>query len=188
MLSCVPSLWSKNTAEHREIKYSSVPISIGGGLCSPSKFQTHRHCWTSMASIQLYHLLLLCLLMLPFTASADDPIGYYCANPFANAGDTQARISTVLSDLVTHASVGGFATSSSGRAAATTIYGLAQCRADVSSQDCSACLQDAVKALPAECPHQADARIWYCWTSYSGIILKSIDELIKLLLRKKINL
>lgn len=113
-----------------------------------------------MALIQLYHLILLCLL-LPFSAYADNPIGYYCANPF-NAGGTQARINTVLSDIVAHASIGGFATSSSGRAPATTIYGLAQCRADVSSQDCSACLQDAAKALPAACPHLADARIWYC--------------------------
>ncbi|KAG6481511.1 cysteine-rich repeat secretory protein 55-like [Zingiber officinale] len=119
-----------------------------------------------MALIQLYHLILLCL-FLPFSAYADNPIGYYCANPF-NAGATQARINTVLSDIVAHASIGGFATSSSGRAPATTIYGLAQCRADVSSQDCSACLQDAAKALPAACPHLADARIWYdyCFLRY----------------------
>ncbi|CAL9119069.1 cysteine-rich repeat secretory protein 55-like [Musa acuminata AAA Group] len=112
----------------------------------------------------LRHLLLLSLL-LPFSSS-DDSIGYYCDKSF-NGGHIQADINGVLSDLVAKASVGGFATSSYGKGG-SAIYGLAQCRGDVSSEDCSTCLKDAAKALPEACPSQADARIWYdyCFLRY----------------------
>jgi hypothetical protein len=97
--------------------------------------------------------------------TAMDPIGSYCAG--ANyQGDVKAKasINSVLTDLVAKASTGGgFATSSAGENE-TVIYGLAQCRGDVSASDCSACLADAAKQLRNSCSYQSDARIWYAYT------------------------
>ncbi|XP_010910873.1 cysteine-rich repeat secretory protein 55 [Elaeis guineensis] len=115
----------------------------------------------------LHHLLLLSIL-LPFCTAATDPIGQHCANSF-NGSEIQDNIDHVLSDLVAKASVGGFATTYSGEGS-DIIYGLAQCRGDVSSDDCSTCLRAAAKELPTVCPDQADARIWYdyCFMRYDN--------------------
>ncbi|XP_072976458.1 cysteine-rich repeat secretory protein 55 [Typha angustifolia] len=113
----------------------------------------------------VYHLLLLSLL-LPLCLAAD-PNGQYCSDSY-NGGQIRSNINYVLSDLVAKASVGGgFAISSYGKGN-NTIYGLAQCRGDVSEGDCSTCLTDAAKQLPLVCPGKSDARIWYdyCFMRY----------------------
>ncbi|KAJ4779275.1 cysteine-rich repeat secretory-like protein [Rhynchospora pubera] len=95
-----------------------------------------------------------------------DPITKSCNQSYTGSG-IETNINHVLSDLVTKGSVGGFAVSSYGKGN-STIYGLAQCRGDVSSGDCSSCLADAAKALPVVCPKQTDARVWYdyCFMRY----------------------
>ncbi|CAK7349426.1 unnamed protein product [Dovyalis caffra] len=51
------------------------------------------------------------------------------------------------------------------------VFGLAQCRGDVSSKDCFNCIQDAAKQIREVCPDQADARIWFdcCFLQYDNI-------------------
>ncbi|KAJ3688235.1 hypothetical protein LUZ61_017399 [Rhynchospora tenuis] len=109
--------------------------------------------------------LFLVSLLLPLCYSAD-PIAHYCAQSFASS-QIQANINQVVSDVTTKASVGGFATTSSGKGN-NTIYGLAQCRGDVSADDCSTCLASAAKQFSVTCPKQADARLWYdyCFVRY----------------------
>ncbi|XP_078179052.1 cysteine-rich repeat secretory protein 55-like [Carex rostrata] len=107
-------------------------------------------------------------LLLPLSYCAD-PIAHYCAqNDTSN--QTQININTVISDLTTRASGGGFAVTSFGNGN-DTIYGLAQCRGDVSASDCSACLASAAQQLPVACPNQADARLWYdyCFMRYDNV-------------------
>ena len=87
-------------------------------------------------------------LLLPLSYCAD-PIAHYCAQNFTS-NQTQININQVISDLTTRASVGGFAVTSFGNGNGT-IYGLAQCRGDVSTSDCSACLASAAKQLPVVC-------------------------------------
>ncbi|XP_076887341.1 cysteine-rich repeat secretory protein 55-like [Bidens hawaiensis] len=41
------------------------------------------------------------------------------------------------------------------------VVALAQCRADVPSQECTACLQKAAKEIKKICPNRVDDRIWY---------------------------
>ncbi|GJN08271.1 hypothetical protein PR202_ga26177 [Eleusine coracana subsp. coracana] len=100
-----------------------------------------------------------------------DSIGSYCAGTsFAGNSKAVASINYVLADLVASASTGGgFATSSAGKGD-KVIYGLAQCRGDVSASDCAACLADAAKQLPSTCSYSADARIWYdyCFVRYAN--------------------
>ncbi|TVU47521.1 hypothetical protein EJB05_07125, partial [Eragrostis curvula] len=115
-------------------------------------------------------LLLVSLALLPAVSMGMDSIGNYCAGTsYAGNNKAVASISYVLADLVTTASTGGFATSSAGKGD-KAIYGLAQCRRDVSAGDCAACLADAAKQLPSACSYSADARIWYdyCFVRYEN--------------------
>ncbi|RZR97146.1 hypothetical protein BHM03_00026266 [Ensete ventricosum] len=125
----------------------------------------------SLIQMALFQRLLLLSLLLPLSAAAAaaDSIAQYCSKSFKSK-QTEANIDHVLADLVARASVGGFATTSSG-IGASVIYGLAQCRGDVSAEDCSTCLADAAKKLPTTaCPSQADGRIWYdyCFMRYDN--------------------
>ncbi|CAM0872533.1 unnamed protein product [Alopecurus aequalis] len=112
-------------------------------------------------------LLLVAMALLPL-GMAMDPIGSYCAGTSYRASG-KGGINSVLTDLVAKGSTAGFATSSAGMNK-TLIYGLAQCRGDVSASDCSACLTDAANQLPTTCSYQSDARIWYdyCFMQYDN--------------------
>lgn len=92
--------------------------------------------------------ILLLSLLLPLCYCAD-PVAHYCGQNYSSS-HIETNINLVISDLVTKASVGGFAVSSFGKGN-NTIYGLAQCRGDVSSDDCSSCLADAAKQFPTVC-------------------------------------
>uniref|UniRef100_A0ACD5WZB6 Uncharacterized protein n=1 Tax=Avena sativa TaxID=4498 RepID=A0ACD5WZB6_AVESA len=119
-------------------------------------------------------LLLVAVALLPLAlplSTAMDPIGSYCTGTnYQGNGEAKASINSVLTDLVAKGSTGGgFATSSAGKDE-TLIYGLAQCRGDVSASDCSACLADATNQLPTACSYVSDARIWYdyCFVRYDN--------------------
>ncbi|XBI70862.1 hypothetical protein VPH35_065239 [Triticum aestivum] len=102
-------------------------------------------------------LLLLGMALLPL-GMAMDAIGSNCAGT-RYAGSGKANIDSVLADLVAKGSSGGFATAVAGKGNSTVVYGLAQCRGDVSASDCSSCLADAAKQLPTACSYLSDARI-----------------------------
>ncbi|KAK9281111.1 hypothetical protein L1049_004004 [Liquidambar formosana] len=115
----------------------------------------------------LYYLLLLHLL---YTSTAEDPLGDYCNQDTTISGSSQisANIDRLLAELVPKAAQNGFIATSYGKDQ-NRVYGLAQCRGDVSSKDCSSCIQDAAKQIRQRCPNQADARIWYdyCFLRYN---------------------
>uniref|UniRef100_A0A0D9VSJ0 Gnk2-homologous domain-containing protein n=1 Tax=Leersia perrieri TaxID=77586 RepID=A0A0D9VSJ0_9ORYZ len=113
-------------------------------------------------------LVLVSLALLPLTMAMDS-IGNYCSgNSLAGNSKAVASINSVLTDLVAKGSTGGFATSSAGKGN-TVIYGLAQCRGDVSASDCQACLADAANQI-LSCNYQSDSRIWYddCFMRYEN--------------------
>nr|ACG28478.1 serine/threonine kinase-like protein [Zea mays] len=109
-------------------------------------------------------------LLLPLGMAADS-IGSYCSgSSYAGSSKAVANINSVLADLVASASsTGGYATSTAGKGN-SIIYGLAQCRGDVSASDCASCLADAAKQLPSTCSYSSDARIWYdyCFMRYEN--------------------
>lgn len=120
-----------------------------------------------------YHDLLLSfsLSLLFSSCFSAGPIAHYCGKGLndTNGNTTLSNdISYVLADLVARASAGGFAISSYGGVRSEKVYGLAQCRGDVDARDCSACLADAARRLPATCPGEGDARVWYdyCFARY----------------------
>jgi Salt stress response/antifungal len=90
-------------------------------------------------------LLIFFSLLLTLSYGAD-PIAHYCSQSYTSS-KIQTNINQVISDLTNKASVSGFAMTSYGKGN-DTIYGLAQCRGDVSADDCSACLASAAKQFP----------------------------------------
>uniref|UniRef100_A0A0E0KC03 Gnk2-homologous domain-containing protein n=1 Tax=Oryza punctata TaxID=4537 RepID=A0A0E0KC03_ORYPU len=117
-----------------------------------------------------------CLVLVTFAllplSMAMDSLGSYCSgNSLAGNSKAVASINSVLTDLVTKGSTdGGFATSSAGKGNSNVIYGLAQCRGDVSTGDCQACLASAANQILTSCNYQSDSRIWYdfCFMRYEN--------------------
>lgn len=99
---------------------------------------------------------------------AADPLGDYCNTSISGSSQISDNIGKLLDILVPNASATGYIATSYGEDQ-NKVYGLAQCRGDVSSKDCSSCIQDAEKQIRQRCPDEADARLWYdyCFLRYS---------------------
>ncbi|KAL0436214.1 UNVERIFIED_CONTAM: Cysteine-rich repeat secretory protein 55 [Sesamum radiatum] len=110
----------------------------------------------------LLFLFFLCI----YSADSADPVYTVCD------GDSQPsrNIDGLLNKLVSGTIQNGFITTSYG-VGKYQIYGLAQCRGDVSKAVCSVCIQDAAERIRADCVNQADSRIWYdfCFLRYSTV-------------------
>lgn len=117
----------------------------------------------------LHYSLFLILLFCICTAVSVDPLGNFCndATKFNNA-KTSANIGKVLAELLSVSAKDIFSTTSYGDAT-NLVYGLYQCRGDISSNECLSCIKDAAKEIRKRCPDQTDARIWYdfCFLRYN---------------------
>ncbi|XP_050207886.1 cysteine-rich repeat secretory protein 55-like [Mercurialis annua] len=112
-------------------------------------------------------LLFSLLIQLLLTINAGDSVGNLCSEPISQNSTVSSNINSLLSQLVSKASSSRYAATSSGKGS-DKLYGLAQCRSDVSGADCSDCLKDAAKKILQQCPNKANARIWYdyCFLRY----------------------
>ncbi|OMP10441.1 hypothetical protein COLO4_04504 [Corchorus olitorius] len=97
---------------------------------------------------------------------AADELGDYCDDDTNTNSSSQisVNIDRLLAEVVSKTSLTGYIATSSGRGP-NKVYGLAQCRGDVSSKDCSSCIRDAAKQSHLSCPIHTDARIWYDYCS-----------------------
>ncbi|KAI3450803.1 hypothetical protein Pfo_007468 [Paulownia fortunei] len=106
------------------------------------------------------------------TAESADPAAYFCNENSKINGSSQIsrNIDGLLAKLVSGTVQNGFIATSNG-GGKDQIYGLAQCRGDVSRNDCTTCIQDSAKDIRKLCPNQADARIWYdyCFLRYNTV-------------------
>ncbi|XWS36618.1 hypothetical protein CRYUN_Cryun20dG0100200 [Craigia yunnanensis] len=96
--------------------------------------------------------------------------------PVSSSSLIPANIDHFLAKLVSEALLTAHAATSYGKDP-DKVYGLAQCRGAVSSNDCSSCIQDAAKQIRQHCPNQADARIWYVHCFYGLAIRNWVEEL-----------
>ncbi|KAI3806186.1 hypothetical protein L1987_22082 [Smallanthus sonchifolius] len=114
-----------------------------------------------------HHYLLIFALCTRYAESAD-PIAQYC-NEFSNTTTPEMtkNIDSVLTKLVQNTPQTGFNLTEF-KTEGTTLLGLAQCRGDVPSENCSTCLQTAAKEIRKMCPNRVDARLWYeyCYIRY----------------------
>ncbi|PKI43607.1 hypothetical protein CRG98_035983 [Punica granatum] len=110
------------------------------------------------------------LLVCNCIAESADPLGQFCNrnSNISTGSQVSANIDRLLPQLVSKTESDGYIATSYGEDK-DKVYGLAQCRGDVSRDDCSSCIQDAAKQIRQLCPNQADARIWYdyCILRYS---------------------
>lgn len=118
--------------------------------------------------MNLLSTFLLILSLFILKAESADPAANSCNDDNKANAATSKNIDTLLPKLVSGTIQNGFIATSYG-GGKDQVYGLAQCRGDVSSNDCSSCIQDAAKEIRNLCPNQADAKIWYdyCFLRYS---------------------
>nr|GEZ79910.1 cysteine-rich repeat secretory protein 55-like [Tanacetum cinerariifolium] len=115
-----------------------------------------------------HHYLLVFALCILYVESTD-PSAQVC-NENSNKTTTEItkNIDSLLTKLVQATSQSGYDATSVGTGKAQ-VFGLAQCRGDVSTEDCSSCIRNASKEIRNICPNRVDARIWYeyCWLRYN---------------------
>ncbi|KAK8717858.1 hypothetical protein V6N13_045111 [Hibiscus sabdariffa] len=115
---------------------------------------------------------LLYVLLIPLFLSScrADPLGNFCKENtnISSGSQISINIDLLLAEVVSNINLTGYVATSSGMET-DRVYGLAQCRGDVSRKDCSSCIKDAAKEIRRRCPNQADARIWYdyCFLRYT---------------------
>ena len=132
--------------------------------------------------MNLNYKILLLLALCICNAESEDPSGQFC-NTDTNIGSgsqISANIDRLLAELVSKTTSNGFVATSYGKNQ-YQVFGLTQCRGDMSTTDCSSCIQDAAKQICQCCPNQADARIWYDFCFYVTTLKASLEKLIHLM-------
>ncbi|KAM4101943.1 hypothetical protein ACB094_05G184300 [Castanea mollissima] len=121
------------------------------------------------------------LSLISLTAHAADPIPLYtvCENTtFSPNSIYQSNLKSLLSSFSSNANLEFYATTK-GPNTSAPVYGLSNCRGDVTSQVCRECVQAAVKELTNKCSRQKVAVTWYdeCILRYSNwSFLTTVDE------------
>ncbi|CAD6333400.1 unnamed protein product [Miscanthus lutarioriparius] len=129
----------------------------------------------------LLPLVLICasssVLLLTATTNADNLTFYMKADCLDSTNYTrgsafQANLDAILSSLpaAAAASSSGFAKNITGGAAPDQVYGLAQCRGDISAERCRACLVNSAREVASRCPGRKSAVLIYegCLLRYSN--------------------
>ncbi|KAK1412678.1 hypothetical protein QVD17_34119 [Tagetes erecta] len=115
-----------------------------------------------------FHYLLIFSLCILYVESTD-PIAQLCnQDSKTTTPQITQNIHSLLTKLAQTTSESGYSKTSFGKGQAQ-VFGLAQCRGDVPSQDCSTCIQAAAKKIKTICPNRVDARLWYdyCFIRYN---------------------
>ncbi|KAJ0770508.1 putative Gnk2-like domain-containing protein [Helianthus annuus] len=116
-------------------------------------------------TLQYLIIFSLCILYVEST----DPSAQLCnENSNTTTSEIKKNIDSLLTTLVQATSKSGYSATSLG-SGQSRVYGLAQCRGDVPSDECSTCIQTAAKEIKKVCPDRVDARLWYeyCFIRYN---------------------
>ncbi|KAK3138406.1 hypothetical protein QOZ80_5AG0368510 [Eleusine coracana subsp. coracana] len=112
----------------------------------------------------LAFLLLSSFILAGAPANAEDPDYTDCPSDtnYTRGSAFEANLNALLSSLPAAAlASSGFARDVTGAALDEQAFGLAQCRADVNSSTCRACLDGSVRDMASNCPGQKDAMLIY---------------------------
>jgi hypothetical protein len=139
-----------------------------------------------MAFSNPFSLLIVFLSMLSFlslNSHAADPVQLYqvCANNTFNPNSIyQSNLNSLLSSISSNATQNlEFYNTTSGQNTSEPVYGLYDCRGDVTIQVCRTCVVAAVKEIKNKCSRQKIAVIWYdeCLLRYSNrSFFSTVDE------------
>lgn len=136
---------------------------------------------TSFNPLSLPNVFLSMLSLLSLTAHAADPIYLYtvCENStFSPNSIYQSNLKSLFSSFSSNANLEFYATTK-GENTSDPVYGLSNCRGDVTPQLCLECVEAAVKELSSKCSSQKVAVTWYdeCILRYSNrSFLTTVDE------------
>eukprot|EP01018_Ginkgo_biloba_P036587 Gb_35038 [translate_table: standard] len=89
------------------------------------------------------------------------------ATIYTNSSTFVSNLNRVLDELAEKTSETGFNTSSYGRSP-NAVYGLLQCRGDLSQQECYNCSQKAKMSIRQSCGNDIGGRGWFDTPSYKG--------------------
>ncbi|XP_050288769.1 cysteine-rich receptor-like protein kinase 10 [Quercus robur] len=127
-------------------------------------------------------LFLSILTFLSLTAHAADPVHLYtvCENTTFSADNSiyQSNLNSLLSSFSSNANVDFYATTKGGNTS-DPVFGLSNCRGDVTRQLCRECVEAAVKELTSKCSREKVAVTWYdeSFLRYSNrSFLTTVDE------------
>ncbi|XP_073268379.1 cysteine-rich repeat secretory protein 55-like [Populus alba] len=99
----------------------------------------------------------------PCHADSNSNLGSLCseADNATNSSEYQANLSELQNSLVANAPIqNGFYTTAAGKGA-NKIYGLTQCRGDISATDCAACIKNVT--MVHGCSNSKNATLWFKW-------------------------
>ncbi|KAK2644370.1 hypothetical protein Ddye_019565 [Dipteronia dyeriana] len=151
-----------------------------------------------ISSLIFVFLLSLSSSMLTFTGAADPKYPYLywrCLdNNFTRNSTYQSNLNLLLSSLVFNGANGsyGFFNATAGQDP-NRVYGLFQCRNDVTTSICQDCVVSASKDVTQRCPTQKGAIVWYdeCLVQYSDSYIFStvrVNPNIKLLNKNNVTI
>ncbi|XP_020585416.1 cysteine-rich repeat secretory protein 55-like [Phalaenopsis equestris] len=116
-------------------------------------------------SNHLFFFFFLLLLSLASFIHGADFIAKECGSNITNNDALQANINSIILDLVTKTSSAGFGNSTYG-SGYDTVYGTAECRGDITGQDCTACIIAAGQEIRTTCANANESHIWYQQCSF----------------------
>ncbi|EOX99157.1 Cysteine-rich RLK 10, putative [Theobroma cacao] len=123
-----------------------------------------------IVTVTLLLLLFFPLLSSIYASVADQGRFFFCdsAGNYTTRSIYGQNVNTTLSSLAANASLNGFYTTTVGQDL-DKVYGLVQCRGDVSKEDCQTCVDTAAKEISQFCPNKTEAMIGYnnCSLRYS---------------------
>ncbi|KAF9683483.1 hypothetical protein SADUNF_Sadunf04G0018300 [Salix dunnii] len=99
----------------------------------------------------------------PCHTDTNENIGSQCSEPdrYTNSSEYLANLSGLLNSLAANGPIqDGFYSTEAGKGA-SKIYGLAQCRGDISATDCAACIKNVI--MVQGCSNSRNATLWFKW-------------------------
>ncbi|PKA64177.1 Cysteine-rich repeat secretory protein 15 [Apostasia shenzhenica] len=130
-----------------------------------------------LSKVLLFSLLSLLLVLIPAAKTAGSSFIYAACFPsrYPPNSPFQSSLDSVLTSIANAASQSSYASFAAGNDSSSppgsAAYGLFQCRADLSSGECSACVQSAVGQVGLLCPNAYSASL-----QLDGCLLRYADE------------
>ncbi|KAF9588754.1 hypothetical protein IFM89_015481 [Coptis chinensis] len=112
-----------------------------------------------------------CFLLFHNHVQAQEPILEICSNTanYTSNSQFQTNLNILLPSLLSDGTRDGFFNTSIGTSP-DIVYGLVQCRGDISMEDCRSCLNNSAVEIIRRCPNRKDAALRYdhCILRYSN--------------------
>ncbi|PIA31859.1 hypothetical protein AQUCO_04700004v1 [Aquilegia coerulea] len=101
----------------------------------------------------------------------------FCFEDFVANSTVEANLNISLSSISNNTALNNtkFYNTTVGRTSPDTVYGILQCRGDLTSEDCKKCAEVATGEIKIRCPYKKEIIVWYdeCWLRLSNKLIIS---------------